>query len=55
MGCGVEFSRHALEKHRLDVAKYAGLEFLEAVVSNVEAVFHRGEPDAVLDRFIGLD
>ena len=55
MGCGVEFSRHALEKHRLDVAKYAGLEFLEAVVSNVEAVFHRGEPDAVPERFIGLE
>ncbi|MGC8584163.1 MAG: hypothetical protein ACP5MH_10620 [Thermoproteus sp.] len=47
----MEFSRHALEK--LDVAKYAG--FLEAVASNIDAIFRRGEPDAVPDRLIGLE
>ncbi|AEA11621.1 hypothetical protein TUZN_0118 [Thermoproteus uzoniensis 768-20] len=51
----MEFSRHALEKHRLDVAKYAGLELLEAVASNIDAIFRRGEPDVVPDRLIGLE
>ena len=39
--CNVDISRHALDKHERDVAKYVGQEFLHILRLCVETIFKK--------------
>ena len=55
MDCQTTYSKHALEKHRKDVVKYAGLEALDIILQKAPLVYSRGNPDEVPERLRGIE
>lgn len=49
--CNVDISRHALDKHERDVAKYVGQEFLHILRRCVEIIFKQGRPHPASERW----
>lgn len=55
MGCQTICSRHALEKHEKDIAKYAGPEALRIICEKAPLIYDRGNPEDVPERLSGFE